>query len=161
MLRPGDQQGAEGRHAERHRPLGVSKVRHALDARDASGNFGSIGRDCRSPLDAKAVLRSNEAFPIVAQVCYNRAMRWCEWCGADFKPPRPESRMCSRKCSREYALSQRRKLPAVTIVERMYTVENVSLEGIGRRYGVTRQAVFQLLERAGIERREYTRKKVA
>lgn len=87
--------------------------------------------------------------------------RWCEWCGADFLPPRPESRMCSRNCSREYALSKRRKLPSVSTLERLYTVENLSLARIGRRYDATPQAVHHLLKRSGVERRGYTRKRMA
>lgn len=85
----------------------------------------------------------------------------CEWCGEDFSIRLP--RFCCKSCSAHHSNATRRgpcarKIPYnVQIIDRMYTIEGMSIRRIARVYNCTFSAIWRLMVDAGIERRQHTR----
>jgi HNH endonuclease len=87
-----------------------------------------------------------------------RLPRECERCGAEFLPKRDSQRYCSRQCGIHHNHGRHAPKPQTRKVERplyeqlLQDVESMSMLAVGRKYGVSSNAVRKWLrwyERAG------------
>ena len=76
-----------------------------------------------------------------------RTSRACEWCGETFMPRADKQRYCSSYCGTRHSIRRRRPKPARRKVERpayeqlRAELESMSFVAVGRKYGVSDNAV--------------------
>lgn len=94
-------------------------------------NLRIICPNCAATLETHCGRRNRK--PVV--------MRRCLLCGAEFRPKYRGQRYCSRACGQKVSRRSRRKVDRPSYEVLMAEIEATSYVAVGRRYGVTDNAV--------------------
>lgn len=124
----------------------------------SSVTFQAICSNCDSPFESKSSKRKycEDCFPKnyyrKRDSPVEKIILHCQQCNTEFEQATSnKAKFCSHRCSTE---ANRKLLPPIEMIEKLYWEEKMSANQIGSRYSVSGQTIRNYMRKHGVMRRE-------